>query len=62
MRLEILTYRFELEVMKGDLHIDYNYAYRIYPDAKQQESLSEWLEICRASYVRLESRMFRVIA
>ena len=27
-----------------------NYAYRIYPDAKQQESLNEWLDICRASY------------
>ena len=27
-----------------------NYAYRIYPDAKQQESLLEWLDICRASY------------
>ncbi len=27
-----------------------NYTYRIYPDAKQQELLSEWLDICRASY------------
>ena len=27
-----------------------NYAYRIYPDAQQQESLNEWLDICRASY------------
>ena len=24
MRLEILTYRFELEVMKGDFYTDYN--------------------------------------
>ena len=24
MRLEILTYRFELEVIKGDFNIDYN--------------------------------------
>ena len=39
MRLEILTYRFELEVIKGDFNIDYNYTYRIYPDANQQESL-----------------------
>ena len=27
-----------------------NYAYQIYPDAKQQESLLEWLDVCRASY------------
>ncbi len=27
-----------------------NYTYRIYPDAQQQESLNEWLDICRASY------------
>ncbi len=27
-----------------------NYTYRIYPDARQQESLNEWLDICRASY------------
>ncbi|MGK7893225.1 MAG: RNA-guided endonuclease InsQ/TnpB family protein [Xenococcus sp. (in: cyanobacteria)] len=27
-----------------------NYSYRIYPDAQQQESLNEWLDICRASY------------
>ena len=27
-----------------------NYTYRIYPDALQQESLNEWLDICRASY------------
>ena len=27
-----------------------NYVYRIYPDAKQEESLNEWLDICRASY------------
>ncbi len=27
-----------------------NYSYKIYPDAKQQESLREWLEICRRSY------------
>ncbi len=27
-----------------------NYTYRIYPDTKQQDSLKEWLEICRASY------------
>ena len=27
-----------------------NYTYRIYPDARQQDSLNEWLDICRASY------------
>jgi putative transposase len=27
-----------------------NYTYRIYPDAQQQESLNEWLDICRTSY------------
>lgn len=27
-----------------------NYCYRIYPDSKQEEMLSEWLEICRRSY------------
>ncbi|ACK74085.1 putative transposase IS605 family (plasmid) [Gloeothece citriformis PCC 7424] len=27
-----------------------NYTYRIYPDSKQEEMLSEWLEICRRSY------------
>ena len=27
-----------------------NYTYRIYPDAKQEESLVEWLETCRLSY------------
>ncbi|MGK7898972.1 MAG: RNA-guided endonuclease InsQ/TnpB family protein [Xenococcus sp. (in: cyanobacteria)] len=27
-----------------------NYTYRIYPDAKQQVMLNEWLDICRASY------------
>ncbi len=27
-----------------------NYTYRIYPDAQQQDSLNEWLDICRASY------------
>jgi putative transposase len=27
-----------------------NCTYRIYPDAKGQESLSEWLEICRSYY------------
>ena len=26
-----------------------NYVYRIYPDAQQEESLNEWLDICRAS-------------
>ena len=50
MRLETLTYRFELEVIKGDFNIDYNYVYRIYPDARQKELLLEWLEICRSSY------------
>ena len=50
MRLEILMYRFELEVMKGDFHIDYNYVYRIHPDAQQIELLNEWLETCRVSY------------
>ncbi len=50
MRLETLTYRFELEVMRGDFHIDYNYRYRIYPDPQQIELLNEWLETCRVSY------------
>ncbi|MDJ0680446.1 MAG: transposase [Xenococcaceae cyanobacterium MO_167.B52] len=27
-----------------------NYVYRIYPDARQEELLLEWLEICRKSY------------
>ena len=27
-----------------------NYTYRLYPDAKQVELLSEWLETCRVSY------------
>ena len=27
-----------------------NYTYRIYPDAQQQKSLNEWLDICRTSY------------
>ncbi|GAB4188874.1 MAG: hypothetical protein Fur006_29610 [Coleofasciculaceae cyanobacterium] len=27
-----------------------NYTYRIYPDAKQEAKLLEWLEICRSSY------------
>ncbi len=27
-----------------------NYAYRIYPDARQKKLLLEWLEICRKSY------------
>jgi putative transposase len=27
-----------------------NYTYRIYPDAQQQDTLNEWLDICRASY------------
>ncbi|MDJ0595448.1 MAG: transposase [Pleurocapsa sp. MO_226.B13] len=27
-----------------------NYTYQIDPDAKQQDSLSEWFDICRASY------------
>ena len=27
-----------------------NYAYRIYPDAQQEELLLEWLETCRVSY------------
>ena len=27
-----------------------NYVYRIYPDARQEELLLEWLETCRVSY------------
>ncbi len=27
-----------------------NYVYRIYPDARQEELLLEWLEICRKSH------------
>ncbi len=27
-----------------------NYVYRIYPDARQEELLLEWLETCRLSY------------
>ncbi len=27
-----------------------NYTYRIQPDTQQEESLLEWLEICRVSY------------
>jgi len=43
-------YGFELEVIKGDFNIDYNYRYRIYPDAEQVKLLNEWLETCRVSY------------
>ncbi len=30
--------------------ITLNYVYRIYPDAKQEETLLSWLEICRCAY------------
>ncbi len=30
--------------------LTFNYRYRIYPDATQEKTLSEWMEICRSAY------------
>ncbi len=49
MRLETLTYRFELEVIKGDFNIDYNsLQVPIFPDIRARKSLATDNGMCQA--------------
>ena len=39
-----------------------NYRYRIYPNTAQEQTLNEWMDICRGAYNYADRNLFNEIA